>query len=238
MKNILKNLVAVILLVTFNTSLQASGFGIGATISSNSLDTAGKEIGQGTSGDNSGAADPGATKNVTDDFAVGSIFAEYTATEIKGSKLALTVGVDYIPFDADIDKRSITQEHIEGSTDGAKASGTNSVEGTVEDHYTVYLQPGFMVNPNTILYGTIGYAQATVIGKTKSLTHTNINKSQDLDGVTTGAGIKHLRDSGIFVKFDYKNTDYERVSFTTSNGTQANAKLDNEAFAFSIGKQF
>ena len=240
MKNILKNLVAVILLVTFNTSLQASGFGIGATISSNSLDTAGKEIGQGTSGDNSGAADPGATKNVTDDFAVGSIFAEYTATEIKGSKLALTVGVDYIPFDADIDKRSITQGELGPASDGVDAgtTGTNSVEGTVEDHYTVYLQPGFMVYPNTILYGTIGYAQATVIGKTKSLTHTNINKSQDLDGVTTGAGIKHLRDSGIFVKFDYKNTDYERVSFTTSNGTQANAKLDNEAFAFSIGKQF
>lgn len=240
MKNIFKTLVAAIMLFTFSTSLQASGFGIGATISSNSLDTAGKEIGSGTAGDNSGAADPGATKNVTDDFAVGSIFAEYSATDIKGTKLALTVGVDYIPFDADIDKRSITQTASGALAGGAspQSTGTNSVEGTVEDHYTIYLQPGFMINPNTILYGTIGYAQATVIGKSKSLTHTDINKSQDLDGVTTGAGIKHVRDSGIFIKLDYKNTDYERVSFTTSNGTQANAKLDNEAFAFSVGKQF
>ena len=199
MKNICKNLVTVILLVTFNTSLQAAGFGMGATISLNELDTAGKEIGSGTSGANDGATDPGAAKTVSDDFAIGSIFAEYTATDIQGSKLALTFGVDYIPFEADIDKRSITQEHIKGSGT-TKASGTNSVEGTVKDHYTWYLQPGFMVNPNTMIYGTFGYAQATVVGKTKSLTHTDINNSQDFDGTTTGIGMKQTRDNGIFFK--------------------------------------
>ncbi len=162
MKNIFKTLVAAIMLVTFNTSLQASGFGIGATISYNSLDTAGKE-----DVDNNGTID--ATKTVSDDITIGSIFGEYSATGISGSKLAMTIGIDYIPADADIDKRSITQATLGALADGASASGTNSVEATVEDHYTLYLQPGFMLNDSTMFYGTVGYSNATIIGKSVSL---------------------------------------------------------------------
>lgn len=155
-----------------------------------------------------------------------------------GEKFGITLGVDYIPFDADIDKRSITQSSLKAVGDGAATSGTNSVEGTVMDHYTLYIQPGFMIKPSTMLYGTLGYSSATVNGKSISLTHTNINKDQDLEGTKIGVGIKHVYDSGLFVKADYSQTEYDTISFTTSNNTKATADLDNTAFALSIGKQF
>jgi hypothetical protein len=219
------------MLLSLNVSANASGFGMGISISSNTLDTAGKE-----DVDSNGTID--ATKSVSDDIMIGSIFGEYSATGINGSKLALTIGVDYIPFDADIDKRSITQSSLTAKADGAASTGTNSVEATVEDHYTVYLQPGFMINDSTTVYGTVGLSNATINGKSVSLTHTDINKSQDLDGTVLGVGVKTVKDNGLFIKFDYKETSYDTVSFTTSNSTKATADLDNETFAFSIGKQF
>ncbi len=67
--------------------------------------------------DSNGTID--ATKTVSDDITIGSIFGEYSATGINGSKLAMTIGIDYIPADADIDRRSITQSSL-----GAKAPTT------------------------------------------------------------------------------------------------------------------
>ena len=231
MKKLISSILATFMLLSLNAAANASGFGMGISISSNSLDTAGKE-----DVDSNGTID--AKKTVSDDIMIGSIFGEYSATGINGSKLAMTIGVDYIPFDADIDKRSITQSSLGAKADGAASSGTNSVEGTVEDHYTVYLQPGFMVNDSTTLYGTVGLSRATINGKSVSLTHTDINNSQDLDGTVLGAGIKTVKDNGLFIKLDYKETSYDTISFTTSNNTKASADLDNTTFALSIGKQF
>jgi len=227
MKN-LTTYITCLFLILSPVTANAAGFSIGVTASSNSLDTAGKE-----DVDNNGTTD--ATKNVTDDFAIGSIFAEFTNM---GEKFGVTLGVDYIPFDADIDKRSISQSSLGALADGAATSGTNSVEGTVEDHYTLYIQPGFMIKPSTMLYGTLGYSSATVNGKSTSLSHTNINEDKDLEGTKIGVGIKHVYDSGLFVKADYSQTEYDTISFTTSNNTKATADLDNTAFALSIGKQF
>ena len=226
MKKINTILLGLFLILSPVASQAAGGFAIGVSVSDNTLDTAGKE-----DVDNNGTID--ATKNVTDDFAVGSIFAELTNM---GEKFGVTLGLDYIPFDADIDKRSISQTSM--TTSRTETSGTNSVSGSVEDHFTIYIQPGFMIKPNTMLYGTLGYANATVNGKSTSLTHTNINKDQDLEGTKIGVGVKHVYDNGIFVKADYAETDYDVVSFTTSNNTKATADLDNKSYGLSIGKQF
>ena len=228
MKKLTTILTGLFLVLSPVASQAAGGWAVGVSASSNTLDTAGKE-----DTDNNGTID--ATKNVSDDFSVGSIFAEFTNM---GEKFGVTLGLDYIPFDADIDKRSITQTTIPNTGAATVTSGTNSVEGSVEDHFTIYIQPGFMIKPNTMLYGTLGYANATVNGKSTSLTHTNINKDQDLDGTKIGVGVKHVYDNGIFVKADYAETDYDAVSFTTSNNTKATVDLDNKSYGLSIGKQF
>ena len=199
---------------------------IGVTMSSNSLDTAGSE-----DVDSNGTID--ATKNVTDDFLVGSVFLENT---VIGDTLGLTIGVDYIPFDADIDKRSISQSSIKDSS--TVTTGTNSVEGTVEGHKTFYIQPGFRYGDNSMIYATLGIAMADINVKNSSISSTDMNKTVDLDGTKLGVGFKTVKDSGLVIKLDYTDTSYDEVSFTTSNNTKATADLDNTALALSIGKQF
>ena len=123
-------------------SANAGEYGLGVSIASNSLDTAGKE-----DIDSNGTTD--ATKNVSDDIFTGSVFAEYTAIE---GDYGITFGVDFIPLDADVDRRSITQSSLKGKDDGAASSGTNSVSASIEDHITFYVQPGIMMSDNSMLY--------------------------------------------------------------------------------------
>ena len=210
-------------------SANAGEYGVGVSIASNSLDTAGKE-----DIDSNGTID--GTKNVSDDIFTGSVFAEYTT--IQGS-YGIIFGVDYIPFDADIDRRSVTQSSLKGKADGAASTGTNSVSASVEDHITFYVQPGYMMTENSMLYLTAGLVSADINGQSTSLSHTNIDQSKTLDGTKIGIGMKYSdSDSGLFFKLDASETEYDTVSFTTSNNTKATADLDNTAIAISIGKTY
>ena len=216
-------------LVIFITPLSANAgeYGLGVSIASNSLDTAGKE-----DIDSNGTTD--ATKNVSDDIFTGSVFAEYTAIE---GDYGITFGVDLIPFDADIDRRSISQSSLKDKDSGAASSGTNSVSASVEDHITFYVQPGLMMTENSMLYLTYGLISADINGKSTSISHTDIDQSKTLDGTKIGIGMKYTdSNSGLFFKIDASETEYDTVSFTTDNNTKATADLDNTAIAISIGK--
>ena len=210
-------------------SANAGEYGLGVTIASNSLDTAGKE-----DVDSNGTID--ATKNVSDDIFTGSVFAEYTAID---GDYGITFGVDYIPFDADVDRRSVSQSSLKGKNDGAATTGTNSVSASIEDHLTFYVQPGVMMTDKSMFYLTYGYVTADINGKSTSLTHTDIDQSKTLDGTKIGIGIKYSdTNSGLFFKIDASETEYDTVSFTTDNNTKATADLDNTAIAISVGKTF
>ena len=179
MKKYLLLLSALVLFVT-PTIANAGTAAVGFTIASNSIDTVGKE-----DVDNNGSIDD--TKNVSDDIYTGSIFAEYT--EIEGN-LAITYGVDYIPFDADIDRRSISQSSLGDKASGAASTGTNSVSASVSDHLTLYLQPGYMMTPDSMLFATFGIVRADLDGKSTSLTHTDISSSKSLDGPAPTISVK------------------------------------------------
>ena len=40
------------------------------------------------------------------------------------------------------------------------------------------------------------------------------------------------------MKLDYSDTDYDKVSYTTSNSTKVTGDIDNQVIALSIGKSF
>ena len=90
------------------------------------------------------------TKALTDTVQAGSIFAELTFGGSSGP-LAVTLGLDYIPVDADLDKRSTTQSSVKAKGDGAASSGTNTGKASIEDHLTFYIQPGFVMGENTMV---------------------------------------------------------------------------------------
>ena len=209
-------------------SADVSGLAIGISFSNNELDTL-------VTDDIDSNGTINTTKALTDTVQAGSIFAELTHVT---NNFAVTLGVDYIPVDADLDKRSATQSSLKATADGAATSGTNTGKASIEDHFTLYIQPGFVMNENTMVYGTLGYVRADITATWESVSSTNTTKVQTMNGTKVGVGVKHVRDSGFFVKLDYSDTDYDKVSYKTTNSTTVTGDIDNTMIALSIGKSF
>tara|TARA_B100000965_G_scaffold246306_1_gene206770 strand:+ start:461 stop:1147 length:687 start_codon:yes stop_codon:yes gene_type:complete len=225
-KKILLSLMTITLFSLGTAQVQAT-VGIGIKLDNLDLTTdASDDI------DNNGSVD--SRKSYDDTATMPSIFIEKNFDAPFGN---LAIGVSYIPFEADIDKRSVTQSSVKAKADGAATTGTNSAEGTVSDHFTIYIQPGVNVLSNTV-YLNLGMAFADVEGKNNSISSTNITESKDLEGTVMGVGVKRVSDAGTFLKLEYTEIDYDQVSWVTSNSTKGMADLDSSAFSISLGKEF
>jgi len=228
MKKLLTTLFATFFAFTVNiANADVSGLTIGFSISNNELDTV-------VTDDIDSNGTINTTKALTDTVLAGSIFAETTLGGSSG--LGVTLGIDYIPLDADLDKRSTTQSTVK-ATGTAASSGTNSGKASIEDHFTFYIQPGYVVG-NNMFYGTLGYIRSDITATWESVSSTNTTKVQTMNGTKVGIGVKHVRDNGYVVKLDYSQTDYDKVSYKTTNSTTVTGDIDNTMIALSIGKSF
>ena len=186
--------------------------------------------------DSNGTVDT--TKDISNDVAYGSVFFEVTR-EGSGPG-SLTFGIDFIPGSAEFDSRSTTQASSKAKAAGAspQTSGTNSGTVDVDNHITVYIQPGITTSNDVTFFGTVGYVTADAEADVKSISSTNKTESLSLDGVKLGVGIKKVFGNDLFVKLEYAETDYDVISVTTSNNTKVSADIDNTTLALSIGKSF
>ena len=115
---------------------------MGLTVSLADLDTAlSDDI------DNNGSIDT--TKDVSNDVVFGSIFLERALDN------GLTIGLDFIPFEAEFESRSTTQTSRTTST--TDTSGTNKGTADVSNHLTLYLQPTKELDNGSKLFATLGY---------------------------------------------------------------------------------
>ena len=227
--NIKKTLLSIMTIVLFSlgtTQVQAT-VGVGIKLQNLDLDTAASD-----DIDNNGTVDTNKTFN--DTATIPSFFVEKNFDAPFGN---IALGVSVIPFEADIDKRSISQSSQKAKADGAATTGTNSAEGTVSDHYTIYIQPGVNVG-DSLVYASFGMAFASVEGKSASISSTNITESKDLEGTHLGIGVKRVNDFGMMLKLEYAQTDYDQVSWVTANDTKGMADLDSSVVSVSIGKEF
>lgn len=224
MKKILTSLV-----VWFALAIPAYAASVGVTLTSATIDTSlTDDI------DNNGTINT--RKNISNDIAYGSIFVE-GSTEANSAGLSMTAGVDLIPFTADFDSRSTTQSSLKAKADGAATSGTNKGTVEVSNHMTFYVQPGKELSNGLTVYLTAGYIRADVDKIVQSVSSTNKTVSETISGTKLGLGLK--KDlGGMFVKFDYSETDYDEISVITSNNTKVTGDIDNKALALSVGKSF
>ena len=181
--------------------------------------------------DNNGSTDT--TKNLSNDVTFASIFFEKALNE------NMSVGVDFIPFEAEFESRSTTQQSSKAKAAGAspQTSGTNKGNADVSRHLTFYLQPQKEINNGLKVFGTLGLVRADVESKIVSISSTNKTVEQSLDGMKLGLGLKKETGFG-FVRLEYSETDYDDISATTSNSTKVTADIDTEILALSVARSF
>ena len=228
MKKILLTVFAVCVLNVLPSQAIELGKSVGVSMSMNSLDT------QLTDDiDNNGTITT--TKDIEDDVGFASLFGELN---FKGNRAVLTVGLDWIPFGAEVHHRSASQSSVKAVANGAAVTGTNAGTLDVENHMTWYIQPGAMITDNTLLYLSYGTISADTEATVVSISSGSKTVEQTLDGETVGIGIKRFNDSGGFMRLEYASTDYDKISVTTAGSTKVTADADSTRLTLSIGKSF
>jgi hypothetical protein len=161
-------------------------------------------------------------QSASKDSDFGAIFAEINVMESP-----ISVGIEYVPIDADI------------SLDGHQAN----VSANVSDYTTLYAL-AMKELTNFSVYGKLGYSQADV-GKVKvnDTATTYVSQSGDLEGMMYGLGIQSQElPFGIVARAEYTYTEFDDISVTTtSHGATAVKKTadgDLTTMTISLAKSF
>ena len=153
--------------------------------------------------------------------------------------LDLIIGLDYVPFKAEIDSVSKTDSSREGDPDGASVSGVRKAKLELENYATLYLQPTFKVGGGTSVYGKVGYIHGDVkITGSNTATSSTINAKDTLNGYTVGLGVQHNINKNLFVRLEGNYTDHDTVKATDSKQTTFTADSEMYAGKISIGYSF
>ena len=217
-----KLVLSIVFLLGFSTTVYATG-SAGFTISSADVKSTVKD-----DIDSNGTTDT--TKNLSNDVTFASIFFEKAVND------NLSVGIDFIPFEAEFESRSTTQSSIK-EKGSSTTTGTNKGTADVSRHFTFYLQPQKEIRNGLKVFGTLGLVRADVESKVQSVSSTDKTVDQSLDGTKLGIGLKKETGFG-FIKLEYSETDYDDISTTTSNNTKVTADIDTDILALSVARNF
>ena len=212
---------AIAILFATSNAYSQDGFAVGLSGSLVEIEASGKETLRTT-----GVIDAtGAASNTT---AIGSVFAEYTWNNI-------TLGVDYIPGEADI-SNSVKQRDDTDFQDGDTTAGTavsNKAQASIEDHYGVYLSYPLYAS----FYGKIGLVQADII--TSENLGTGSSYGDDtLDGYMFGFGVKSDLANNMFIKSEFFVTDYDDIKLTSDGSNIVEGDIDVRGITIAVGYQF
>ena len=231
MKKITKLASIALLLTSVTSTAFADNWNIGASASYGNIDGTASDTQVGpagtvsqTRGANSGDAN----------FPFASIFIEYAKTMDKD--LDIIIGLDYVPFKAEIDSKSFADTSLEA---GSTTSGTRTAKIELENYATLYLQPTYKIGGGTAVFGKVGYIHGDVkISGSNTATGSTINATDTLNGYVVGLGVQHNINKNVFVRLEGSYTDHDSVTATDSKGT--NFKADSELIAgkLSIGYSF
>jgi hypothetical protein len=236
--NRLRNiLIAVIAITSLSTSAFAGSYGIGI---------AGHVVGITVDGSET----PGAGPSTEDENSVtnaqvgnfagfGSIFAEVNLGETE----RFTLGIDYVPFSAEVSRDNMTRREANGATiDNNDDDGLKSAQAELKDHITYYAE-AVITNGIFVKYG-FSQVDIDIQQTVQGLTSTYGDKT--LDAITYGLGQKGTFGDKGFYKVEGYYTDYDNYSATgagcstdgTSTCSQVQADLDVVGAALRVGYKF
>jgi len=168
-------------------------------------------------------------------FPFGSVFLEYAKTIDK--ELDIIIGLDYVPFKAEIESKSFSDSSIE--TAATAVTGVRKAKLELENYATLYLQPTYKIGGGTAVYGKVGYIHGDVkISGSNTATSSTINAKDTINGYIVGLGVQHNIDKNLFIRLEGNFTAHDDVTATDSKSTKFTADSEMYAGKLSIGYSF
>mgnify|MGYP000037962021 CR=1 FL=1 len=234
MKKITKLASIALLLTSVTSTAFADNWNIGASASYGNIDGTASDTQLDNRTSTTVAQDRGA-KSGDSDFPFASSFLEYVKTMDKN--LDIIIGLDYVPFKAEIDSKSFADTSLEAAQ--TPDSGTRKAKLELENYATLYLQPTYKIGGGTAVFGKVGYIHGDVkISGSNTATGSTINATDTLNGYVVGLGVQHNINKNVFVRLEGSYTDHDDVTATDSLGTKFTADSELIAGKLSIGYSF
>lgn len=215
------------------------GLAIGVLANFSDFKTAGKETEGSALNANTDVETHTKTFDKSKDFP--SLFVEGTIRQEGGLGFGLTLGGEYIPGDVILGSGS-RADTTSDATETNQDDTTYTAKAEASDLATFYAEPTFYINDNFGIYGTIGISTVNVKSLEEIGSGTDSSQYGDkmVTGSVVGFGLRAISPWGIFVKIDYRETDYDNITLESSSGNlnKVSADIDQEATRLSIGYQF
>jgi hypothetical protein len=209
--------------------VNAGSFGIGVSGNIASVSADGSETDSTT---NTGVENSVTTATAGNQFAFGSIFAEYNF----GSDERFTLGIDYVPGEADINSKTLSRTDASDAGMGytAQDSGTLKANAAIKDHITYY---GEFTIVNGI-YAKYGFTQVDIDVKQTNPSGYGTYPDKTLDAHTFGLGYKGGFGTNGFFKVEGFYTDYDTYKATSTTTNTVTANLDVVGAKLALGYKF
>ena len=228
----IKALMTLIAISSLSSFAYAGSFGIGVSGNIASVSADGTE----TETANTGTENSVQSATAGNDFAFGSIFAEYNF----GDSERFTLGVDYVPGSADVNSKTLSRTDV--NSDGTETNlqaGTRSANAEISDHITYYAELGIAGG----IYAKAGFAQVDIKTTEKSVITASgqtVGSYPDktLDAWTYGLGYKGTFGTNGFYKVEGYAIDYDTYSASSGTGNTVTANLDVVGAALKLGYKF
>jgi outer membrane immunogenic protein len=107
-----------------------------------------------------------------------------------------------------------------------------ATKGELDDIWAVGGRAGIIVHKDLLLYGTVGYTQAEL-----TLSNAAAKNKEDLDGYFVGVGLERLLCSNLYLKGEYRYSDFEDSTGTTTGGCggSCDVKAENDDHSIRVG---
>jgi hypothetical protein len=202
MKKILK-LSAIALLAT-STSLMAQMTGPSVAVSLSRAHAATDGTATGNNNNTTGS--------VSRNFTIGSIDLDY-AQKIDNA-WNMSYGINYIPVKGKIGDVSRADTNLGAA--GASTSGTATAKGELKKHFTLYVEPTYMLNKDSGIYAKLGYVHAdlNVTSTTVIAGGTTVDDTIGVHGYQYGIGYKTALSNNLYGKIEGTINNYSNISYT------------------------
>ncbi|CAO6128974.1 COG3637 Opacity protein and related surface antigens [Candidatus Pelagibacterales bacterium] len=222
-----------LLLTSISSAAFADNWNVGASASYGNFEGTSSDTQTTTAGPT--VAQTRGAKSGDADFPFASIFVEYAKTMDKD--LDIILGLDYVPFKAEIDSKSFADTSLEAAE--PTTAGTRKAKLELENYATLYLQPTYKIGGGTAVFGKVGYIHGDVkISGSNTATGSTINATDTLNGYVVGLGVQHNINKNVFVRLEGSYTAHDDVTATDSKGTKFTADSELIAGKISIGYSF
>lgn len=121
------------------------------------------------------------------------------------------------------------------SKSGEIAGGGDTIGLEAKNHYSVYVQPQYLLNNTTAVFGKLGYHQMK--GSISGDYAANFT-SEKYNGFGYGVGIKTFIDKNLFVQVEGQIVDFKQKSFDYGGGDVVSYKPKSTAGIITLGYKF